>query len=54
MFGGGFEGWIKPAFAIYVEAAFGTLKGNPTTETVEGKMDEGFKYFVVGARVKLF
>ena len=54
VFGGGFEGWIKPAFAIYVEAAFGTLKGNPTTETVEGKMDEGFKYFVVGARVKLF
>ena len=54
VFGGGFEGWIKPAFAIYAEAAFGTLKGNPTTETVEGKMDEGFKYFVVGARVKLF
>jgi hypothetical protein len=54
VYGGGFEGWIKPRFAVYVEGAFGTLKGNPTVRTVEGDMDEGFKYFLVGARVKLF
>lgn len=54
VYGGGFEGWIKPRFAIYVEGAFGSLKGNPTVQTIEGDISEGFKYFLVGARVKLF
>jgi hypothetical protein len=54
VYGGGFEGWIKPRFALYVEGAFGTLKGQPHERTIEGEMNEGFQYFVVGARVKLF
>ena len=54
VYGAGFEGWIKPRFAIYVEAALGSLKGNPTVQTIEGDISEGFKYFFVGAKVKLF
>jgi hypothetical protein len=54
VFGAGFEGWIKPRFAIYVEAAFGTLKGEPTDRSIEGDLDRGFKQVMVGARVRLF
>lgn len=54
LFGAGLEGWIKPAFAIYAEGAFGSLKGKPTTKTVEGDIDDGFKYVMLGARVRLF
>ena len=54
LFGGGLEGWVTPAFAIYFEAAFGSLKGKPTVRMVEGDLDEGFKSVMVGARVRLF
>src|SRR5262245_24293165 len=54
LFGGGFEGWIKPRFAVYFEAVFGTLKGEPTDRNVEGDMDQGFKYMMGGVRVRLF
>lgn len=53
-FGAGLEGWVKPAFAIYFEGAFGTLKGKPTVRTVEGDLDEGFRYGMIGVRVRLF
>ena len=54
IYGGGFEGWIKPRFAVYIEAAFGKLKGSPTLSRVEGDLDEGFTYVFGGVRVKLF
>ena len=54
VYGGGFEAWIKPRFAIYAEGAFGTLKGQPLIETVEGEMDEGFKHLMLGVRVNVF
>jgi hypothetical protein len=54
VYGGGFEGWIKPRFAIYAEGLLGTLKGQPNERSIEGEVDEGLKYFVVGVKVKLF
>lgn len=54
LFGGGLEGWIKPAFAIYFEGAFGSLKGKPRPQTVEAHVDQGFKYLMAGVRVRLF
>lgn len=54
LYGAGLEGWVTPAFAIYFEGALGSLKGKPTVRTVEGDLDEGFKYVMVGLRVRLF
>ena len=54
LFGGGLEGWIKPKFAIYFEAAFGSLKGKPRSQTVEGDVEQGFRYLLAGVRVHLF
>ncbi len=54
LFGGGLEAWIKPAFAIYFNAAVGSMKGEATAHNVEGEVDQGFKYLMLGARVRLF
>jgi hypothetical protein len=54
LFGAGFEGWIKPAFAIYLDGAFGSMKGKSRSQMVEGDIDQGFKYAVAGIRVRLF
>lgn len=50
--GGGFEVWIKRAFAIYTEAGLVGLKGSPRAD-VEGALDDRLTYVVVGARIRI-
>lgn len=52
-FGGGFEAWLGPRGALFVEAGNMVLKGKPVPSG-EGKLDERYSYLSFGARVKVF
>ncbi len=49
MFGGGFEGWVTPYFAIYAEATYAKLKGGDVHGS-EGTIDEGLTSIMAGVR----
>lgn len=51
-FGGGVEGWVKPSWALYVEAGQSALKGK-TVDIGEGEIDDRATYVMGGIRVKI-
>ncbi len=52
IYGGGLEVWTAPAFALYLEAGRGQLKG-PGVDNVDGTLDDNVNYILVGARVRI-
>jgi hypothetical protein len=50
--GGGLEVWAKPVFAIYADAGFAALKGNPNGGG-EARFEDRLRYIVAGARVRI-
>ena len=52
LFGGGAEIWIRPAFAIYGQADFTSLKGD-ARDDAEGAMDDRLTSIFIGAKVKI-
>ena len=52
LFGGGAEIWIRPAFAIYGEVGFTSLKGD-ARDDADGGMDDQLTSIFVGAKVKI-
>jgi hypothetical protein len=53
-FGGGLEVWLAPAFGIYGEANWTSLKGKPLdTDEGEGTTDDRVTTFIFGARVRI-
>jgi len=51
-FGGGFDVWVTPAFALFAEAGSGPIKG-ANRNTPEGVIDDHMTYVLVGGRVRL-
>ena len=51
-FGGGFDVWLTPAMAAFVEAGSGPIKG-ANRDTPEGVVDDHMTFVLIGARVRL-
>jgi len=52
LFGGGFEAWVAPSFAIYVEGGHARLRG-AAVGGGEGGIDDRVTFVLVGARVHI-
>lgn len=52
LFGGGFEAWVAPSFALYVEGGRARLKGSPIGGG-EGVFDDRVTFVLVGGRVHI-
>jgi hypothetical protein len=53
-FGGGLEVWVAPAFGIYGELGWSSLKGTPLDpDEGEGTTDDRLTQFMFGARIRL-
>jgi hypothetical protein len=51
-FGGGFDLWLTPAFALFVEGGSGPIKGT-NRDTPEGVLDDHITFVLIGGRVRL-
>ena len=52
LFGGGLEVWMNPIFAIYADAGFASLRGDPNGGG-EARFEDRLRYITVGARVRI-
>jgi hypothetical protein len=53
IYGAGLEVWTAPAFALYLEAGRGQLKG-PGVDKADGSLDDNVNYVMLGARVRIW
>ena len=53
IYGAGLEVWTAPAFALYLEAGRGQLKG-PGVDKADGSLDDNLNYVMLGARVRIW
>lgn len=50
--GGGLEVWLKPSFALYLDAGRTFIKGD-ALDDADGRMDDALTQLMIGARVKI-
>ncbi|HEX4347117.1 MAG TPA: hypothetical protein VHZ73_06070, partial [Vicinamibacterales bacterium] len=51
-FGGGFETWMGRRLAFYIDAGRAALKGNPATDSDQGKISDSILYGTFGLRFR--